>query len=127
MLTTNEVNFEVVQMSEIEEEEEVRRLSALLDASRTLKDEVVISEELSYLSGDASTREKVRRFLSPENRRSGNHFRLFIARDRALIVRLLEAALRDTTRPATSHLLHTLTRLRLMRDGVRPPSDAGLL
>src|SRR5262249_29877866 len=85
-LTTNEVSFEVVAMTKAEEEQEVRRLSGPLDAIRDQKEEGRISEEFSYLAGEASTREKARRYLSSQSR-SGNYiqnirFGLFIARDR---------------------------------------------
>src|SRR5262249_16287509 len=69
-LTSNEVSFEVAAMSNAEEEQEVRRLSALLDATKDWKEEAGISEELSYLSGEASTREKARRFITSQGRRS---------------------------------------------------------
>src|SRR5262245_19955764 len=65
-LTSNEVSFEVVAMSKAEAEQEVRRLSALVDATRDRKEEARISEELSYLPGEASTREKARRFIASQ-------------------------------------------------------------
>src|SRR5215475_13479439 len=131
-LTTNEVSFEVIEMSKVEEEQEVRRLSALLDSTRDWKEEARISEEISYLSGEASTRELARRYVTPQGR-SGNYFQsiqlgLFIARDRALVVQLLEGALRDPNTPATHQLLHTLPRLRLLQEGREPPTiDAGFV
>jgi len=130
-LTTNEVSFKVVPMSSVEEEQEVRRLSARLEATRDFKEECKISEDLSYLSGEVSTREKVRRFFSSQGR-SGNSFQniyfgLFIARDRALVVRLLEGALRDPNTPATHELLQTLTLLRGLQEGVEPTRAGGLV
>ncbi len=125
-LTTNEISFKVVLMSRAEEEQEVRRLSALLEAARDWKEEFKISEDLSYLSGEVSTREKVRRFFTSQGR-SGNYFQniyfgLFIARDQALVVRLLEGALRDPNTPATHELLQTLTKLRALQEGIGPPN-----
>jgi hypothetical protein len=126
-LTTNEVAFEIVAMSAAEEESEVKRLSALLDAAtKDWKEEARVSEELSYLTGEPSTREKVRRYLTPTGV-SGNvaqnlSLGLAMARDRALTVRLFEAALRDTQRPATQQLLGMLTGLRLLLES--PPHDA---
>jgi hypothetical protein len=118
-------------MSSVEEEQEVRRLSARLDATRDFKEECKISEDLSYLSGEVSTREKVRRFFTSQGR-SGNYFQniyfgLFIARDRALVVRLLEGALRDTNTPATHELLQTLIMLRGLQEGVEPTNAGGLV
>src|SRR5262245_16332282 len=129
-LATNEVSFEVVAMTAAEEEQEVRRLSSLLDAARNHKEEARISEELSYLAGEASTREKARRYIFSDGR-SGNsyenifYYGLFIARDRALVRQLLEGALRDPNRPVTHQFLHTLTRLRLLQEGGEPPSAGG--
>ena len=57
-LTSNEVSFEIVPMTESEEGREVMRLNALFDATKDWQEEAKISEELLYLSGDASTREK---------------------------------------------------------------------
>jgi hypothetical protein len=121
-LTTNEVSFEVVEMSEAEEAAEVKRLSALLDAAQGWQAEAKIAEELSYLAGEPSTREKVRRYVGGGGR-SGNSAQaldlgLVIARDRALAVRLLEAAIRDPSVPATHALLGVTTSLRLMLEGV---------
>ncbi|HJQ34811.1 MAG TPA: hypothetical protein VJ866_21860 [Pyrinomonadaceae bacterium] len=123
-LTTNEVSFEVVEMSEAEEAEEVKRLSALLDAAQGRQAQAQLTEELSYLAGEPSTREKVRRFVGvgSGNSAGASDLGLFIARDRALAVRLLEAALRDPSVPATHALLGVTTSLRLMLEGVpRPP------
>jgi len=128
-LLTNEVSFEMAPMTEAEEEQEVRRLSTLLDAARNQKEGERISEELSYLAGEASTREKARRYVASDGR-SGNYYQsiyygLFIARDRALAKQLLESALRDPNTPATHQLLHTLTMLRLLQEGGEPPSAGG--
>lgn len=117
-LTTNEVTFDVRPMSEEEEAKEVGRLSDLLDAARGWQAEEKLTEELSYLTGDASAREKVRRFLNSEGR-SGNYsqhvtFGLFIARDRALVLRLLEAAMRDPKTPVTHSLLNNVCELRML-------------
>ena len=119
-LTTNEVNFEIKEMNETEELAEVKRLSALLDAKPALSEETKISEQLSFLSGDASTREKVKRYLDGQGR-SGNYhqnffYGLFIAKNRALAVKLLEEALRDTNREANFSLLGMLVRLRVLQE-----------
>jgi hypothetical protein len=123
-LTTNEVVFDVQPMSEAEEEKEVKRISDALDAARGWQAEDKLTRELSYLTGDASAREKVRRFLDSEGR-TGNYGAniyngLFIARDRALVLRLLEAAMRDPKRPVTFGLLGVVTTLRVLQDGGLP-------
>ncbi|MDQ3755084.1 MAG: hypothetical protein M3371_10170 [Acidobacteriota bacterium] len=92
-LETNAVSFDVKAMSEAEETAEVRRLATLLDAAKNWQEEAKLAEELSYLTGAPSTREKARRFLSGAGK-SGNYFQniyfgLYMARDRALAVQLL--------------------------------------
>ena len=119
-LTTNEVTFRVEPMSAADEEKEVKRISDLLDAARGWQAEEKLTEELSFLTGDISSREKVRRFLNSEGR-SGNYFAhissgLYIARNRALVLQLLEAAMRDPNTPVSSALLWTVTKLRLLRE-----------
>jgi hypothetical protein len=125
-LTTNEVSIRVEAMSDADEEKEVKRLSDLLDAARGWQAEERVTEELSFLTGDISSREKVRRFLNAEGR-SGNYFGhissgLYIARNRALVLQLLEAAMRDPNTPVGSALLSMVTRLRVLREtsGARP-------
>src|SRR5262249_31155995 len=87
-----------------------------------------ISEELSYLSGEASTREKAQRFITSQGRGGNYLLGLFIARDRELVVRLLEGSLRDLNTPVTHLLLRTLPRLRLLLEGRGPPTiDAGVV
>src|SRR6266404_3300954 len=71
-LTSNEVSFDVQLMSETDEAKEVQRLSAALEASRDVQSEEKLTQELSFLTGDISSREKVRRFLNAEGR-SGNY------------------------------------------------------
>jgi hypothetical protein len=118
-LTSNEVSFDVQLMSEADEAKEVQRLSAALDVSRDVQSEEKLTQELSFLTGDISTREKVRRFLNAEGR-SGNYFQnislgLFSARNRGLVFQLLEAALRDPAQPVSYGLLGVVTKLKLLR------------
>lgn len=122
-LTTNSVSFEVQPMSENDEAKEVKRLVDLLATRHDWQGETQVAKQLSFLAGESSTREKVRRFLNPEQR-SGNYFSeiwagLFIARDRALVLKLIEAALRDPNVPATTQMVQAATRLKvLLTDGV---------
>jgi hypothetical protein len=129
-LTTNEVSFEVVEMSEEEEEAaEVGRLSALLDAAKCWQEEARLGEELSYLSGGPSTREKLRHYLAgsrtggPGNFAQNIYFGLVMARDHALTVRLLEAAIRDHSVAPTHGLLHRGRRPAADAGGRSPPAD----
>ncbi|HLL75631.1 MAG TPA: hypothetical protein VK421_10245 [Pyrinomonadaceae bacterium] len=129
-LTTNEVSFEIVEVSEEAEAAEVRRISALLDAAKNWQEEAQLADELAYLTGEPSAREKVRRYLA--GGRSGNytqniHLGLVMARDRALVVRLLEAAIRDPEVNPSHGLLHTAVGLRLMLEGIPRPKMGHVL
>ena len=127
-LSTEPLAFEIQPMSEADEAKEVKRLSDLLDTKRDYQSGQDVSKQLSYLTGDASTREKVRRLLIPEQG-TGNYggnlwSGLFIARDRALALKLLEAGLRDPSVPVTSQLLYMATRLKMvLMHGVRERGD----
>ena len=123
-LTTNSITFEVESMSEADEAAIVKRLSDQLDAKRNWQEEEEFGQPLSFLTGEPSTREKVRRFLNLEERRGNLNahlwYGLFIASNRQLVLKLLEAAMRDPNTPVSSQLLHAVTRLRrLGADGLR--------
>ncbi|HKC65609.1 MAG TPA: hypothetical protein VKB86_18350, partial [Pyrinomonadaceae bacterium] len=127
-LTTNEVSFDVQPMSEADEEKEVKRISDLLDATHDWRMEEKLTEELSYLTGDTSSKEKVRRFLNSEGR-SGNYMGhiisgLFIARNRPLVLQLLEEAMRDPKTPVTFVLLNTVSKLRWLEEGGRVKAES---
>ena len=117
-LTTNSITFEVEPMSEADETAEVKRLSDLLAASHNWQTDEETAKQLSFLTGDPSTREKVRRFLNPEQQGGNYHshlwYGLFIARNRQLVLTLLEAGLRDPNTAVSSQLLHAVTKLRML-------------
>jgi len=117
-LTTNEVTFKVVMMTEHEEEIEARRLSALLDTlpEKDLGAQTERCEDLAFLTGDAGTREKVRRYLHPQGRYDANwtgdlRMGLYISRSTSLVIAMLEADMRDPAKPIAD--LWTLIDLRL--------------
>jgi hypothetical protein len=123
-LTSNSISFEIQAMSEADEAKEVKRISDLLDTKRGYESDEELSKQLSYLTGDPSTHEKVRRFIKPEQRGGNYHSNLwsglFIARNRALVLRLVEAALRDPNIPVTTQILYSATRLKMLfTHGVR--------
>ena len=115
-VTTNEISFEVQAMSDEDEAKEVRRLSALLDQRRDARSTEEIVRQLSYLTGESSTREKVRRFLNSEGQPGNGHIYngLFIARNRGLVLKLIEAAMRDPNIPVTSQMLSAAIRLKTL-------------
>ena len=127
-LSTNVISFELQSMSEVDETKEVKRLSDLLDATRNSRDDE-IARRLSYLTGDPSAREKVRRFLNPEQRpnnyASHIHYGLFIARNRGLVLKLIEAAMRDPNTPVTSQTLSAAIRLRMLLTYGPSPKTGG--
>jgi len=116
-ISTNSISLEVVPMTELEEEIEVKRLVESFGVKRDPRVDDEPARRLSYLTGDPSTREKVKRYLTSEN--SGSNFNvhiwygLFIARNRSLALKLLETALRDPNTPATSQLLGAVTTLKM--------------
>lgn len=119
---TNEIRVEIVQMSEAEEAEETKRLSYAIDAAKgNWQEQTRIAEQLSYLTGKTSTREKVKRFLNPILDVPGNYYGeirwgLYIARDRAIVISLLEEAFRDPHREVDHGLLHTISSLRALNE-----------
>lgn len=117
-LSSNEVEFDVREMTKDEEAAEVKRLAALLDVKRDLQSAAKLTEDLSYLTGEISTREKVRRFLDTTavNYSSNLWFGLFVARDRNLVLQLLENALRDSNQPVTVSLLRAANSLRALKE-----------
>ena len=131
LLSTNPISFEIQPMGDADEAKEVKRLTELLDAKRDWQSEEEISKQLSYLTGDVSTREKVRRFLTSEER-SGNYSGhiasgLFIARNRELVLKLIEASMRDPNVPVTWQILNVAIRLKTMLTrGITPKAVEGV-
>jgi len=115
-LATNAISFEVQPMSDEDEVKEVKRLSDLLNANRDVRTNPEIAKQLSYLTGTPSTREKVRRFVDPNLQDNSGHMYngLFIARNRALALKLVEAAMRDSNVPVTSQMLSAAIRLKIL-------------
>jgi hypothetical protein len=128
-LTTNEISFEVVAMGEEEEQAGVKRLSSLLDAKHDYQTDELLTQELAFLTGEPSTREKVRRLLDSDNRNGiyvGNiHTGLYIARNRQLVIKLLENAIGDVNRPINSTLLTAVSGIRYLQEYRDVPLDAG--
>ena len=125
-ITTNEISFGVTEMEKLDELRETMRLSAAIDASTgNWAEQTLLAERLSYLAGDPSTGEKLSRFLTPLKNVPGNfdgeiRWGLFIARNRALVVRKLEEAFRDNGREVDASLLHILATLRALHEKPNP-------
>jgi hypothetical protein len=95
---------------------EVERLGALLDASPRCETPVEAEkcEDLAFLAGEVATREKIRRFLNPP-RNAVNwwvlRMGLFISRDPAPAIAVLEDRQKDLTRPGDQ--IDLLSELRV--------------
>ena len=117
-ITTNAISFEVQEMSDEDEAKEVQRLVDLLNITRESRASEPLARQLSYLTGDPSTREKVRRFVDSDVRTDGYrgtiYHGLFIARNRALALKLIETALRDPNVPVTTLMLGAACRLKVL-------------
>jgi len=120
-LTTNEVTFDVTEMTDADEAKEVKRISDQLDATRDVRTKQAIGQELSFLTGDVSSREKVRRFL---NNSDNMYYGLYIARNRALVLQLLEAAMRDPNTSVEASLLGQVVSLRFLEQNAGPGKKA---
>jgi len=97
-LTSNDVSFEVVPMSDSDEAGEAASLEELIRSAPDLKTAQQYAERLKWLTGDPSTRVKISLFLNPKtfypfgvNVSQG----LWLARNRALVVSSLEQAMID--------------------------------
>jgi hypothetical protein len=122
-LITNAVTFSVTPMTDEEEQAEMQRLTAArrLMNGVNRNDRAAMQEadahqkrlddELSYLSGDVSTREKLRQLLVPRGSLPNGEYALFMARNRELVLGTLEEALRDPS-VVPSGVLHAAIRLR---------------
>ena len=119
-LITNAVEFEVKGMSETEEREEVKRLGALIDSKNDIGEQNEFIRNLSFLTGDASTVEKVGRFLKPDEYKGNYHHiirtGILMARNKLLAIKLLEEALRDPNREVNFDLPQLLAELRWLQE-----------
>ncbi|MDQ3131247.1 MAG: hypothetical protein M3Q99_10870 [Acidobacteriota bacterium] len=127
-LLSNEIEFEIKEISKVEEQAEVKRIAGLMDSANNLNQHQIFKRELDYLTGDASTVEKVNRFLHPP-KFGGVYWLdtgtgLNIARNKKLAIELLEATLRDPNREINEDLINELVTLRLLMEDERQPSQA---
>jgi len=123
-LTTNAVSFRVTPMTDEEEQAEIDRLTAerRLLARINRNDRAAMQEadarqrriddDLSYLSGDVATRQKLRRFVEAHGFLPSLETPVFMARNRELVLDTLEKALRDPSVTPNGALLHAVVRLR---------------
>lgn len=129
VLSTNAVTFDIQSMTEEDEAKEVKRLSELLDGKPDRRRDDEAARQLSYLTADSSTREKVRRFFSTDQRVLNYHshlwYGLFIARNRPLVFKLIDNKLRDPNVPVTMQAFNAATTLkRLLMHGPREKQSA---
>jgi len=128
LLSSNEIELEVKEMSQIDERAEVKRITALMDSATNLNQHQIYKRDFDYLTGDASTVEKVHRFLNPPVfggvtwLDSGKG--LDIARNKTLAIKLLEAVFRDLNREPSRELIGKLVTLRILLEDERQPNRA---
>jgi len=128
LLSSNEIELEVKEMSQIDERAEVKRITALMDSATNLNQHQIYKRDFDYLTGDASTVEKVHRFLNPPVfggvtwLDSGKG--LDIARNKTLAIKLLEAVFRDLNREPSRELIGKLVTLRILLEDERHASRA---
>jgi len=82
-------------MSDGDEAKEVQRLSTALDAAHDWQSEEKLTQELAFLVGDTSARERCGAFSFSgpiRNYYQNIDLGLYISRNRALVFQLLEAA-----------------------------------
>ena len=128
LLSSNEIELEVKEMSQIDERAEVKRITALMDSATNLNQHQIYKRDFDYLTGDASTVEKVHRFLNPPVfggvtwLDSGKG--LDIARNKTLAIKLLEAVFRDLNREPSRELIGKLVTLRILLEDEQQPNRA---
>ena len=127
-LMSNEIELEIKEMTAPEEKAEVKRITALMDSTQTLPQHQIYKRGLDYLTGDAATVEKVRRFLDPPKFNGVTWLDtgkgLDIARNKELAIKLLETALRDPNREINDDLIRKIVALRILAEDEKSPSRA---
>jgi hypothetical protein len=125
-VTSNEISLVIEAMSEADEQKQVETLSNSIDSTTDPRIIAGACAKLNFLTGDQSSREKVRRFIGSEARPCVDIYTgLFNARNRALMLQLLEGEFRDETTPVTSVLLGALTKMRMIRERAGAPFQPG--
>ena len=123
-IATNDVILTIEEMAKADETTETKRLSAAIDAAKgNWQEQTRLAQQLSYLTGNPSTIEKVKRYLAPSDATSSNYigeirWGLYIARDRKLISTLLYDAFKDVNREVSFDLISMLVSTRML-DTVR--------
>lgn len=106
-LTTNDVTFTVTPMEQADEAATVNHLMQKIRSAPNLRTAQGYVDQLTWLTGEPSTRAKVDLFFHPQVYEpfATDVLRgLWVARDRELIVRLLEQSLADPSYPVEAAL-----------------------
>src|SRR5271155_4873538 len=129
-LTSNEVEFDVVAMSDADEAARAAALEKEIREATNMQQAQSFAEELDWLTGDASTRVKLSLYLRPKTfypfgvavTRG-----LWMARNRGMVVAELERALADPTDPLSSDssLLETTVALKARMAVPFDPAEPG--
>jgi hypothetical protein len=116
-LTSNEVEFDVEAMSDVDEAALAAELEKHIREAKNMQQAQPFAEELDWLTGDASTRVKLSLFLRPKTFYPFDvdvSRGLWTARNRTFVVAELERALADPTDPLSAgfSLLGTTVALK---------------
>jgi hypothetical protein len=128
-LTSNDVSFDVIPMSDSEETQEAAKLEELIRSAPNLQTAQQYAERLTWLTGDPSTRVKLSLFLNPKIFYPFGvsvSYGLWMARNRAFVVSKLEEAMFDPRHAVeiTSGELRLAVALKSRLLSPYDPSDA---
>jgi hypothetical protein len=115
VLTTNSITFEIVSAVPEAEAIEVQRLVAIIDGTASRDERRTALDKLSLLTGDAEAREKVRRFLHPNEATPFLRMdpsALLASTNRGLVLGLLEEEFRSPDVFVRFDLITTMVLLR---------------
>jgi hypothetical protein len=129
-LTSNEVEFDVVAMSEADEAARAAAIEKQIREANNRQQAQSLAEELDWMTGDASTRAKLSLYLHPKTFYPFGvdvTWGLWMARNRALVVAELERALGDPTQPLSAglSLLQITAELKARLAVPFDPADPG--
>jgi hypothetical protein len=117
LLTSNEVEFDVVAMTDADEAVRAATLEKQIREAANMQQAQSFAEELGWLTGDASTRAKISLYLHPKEFYPFGvdvTWGLWMARNRGLVVAELERAIADPTdsQSASASLVGTTAALK---------------
>jgi hypothetical protein len=101
-LTSNDVSFDTVPMDDTDEAARAKHLESLIRSAPDLRTAQRYASQLQWLTGDPSTQVKLSLFLHPKEFYPFGvdvSYGLWVARNRAFVVSILEQAMSDPQQP----------------------------